>query len=210
MPADPDRYLGTDELEREIPFDAIDFDVDDETEDADGNTEWDNLLLGILDRESGRIEKWANTVYEVADASATLEREDHVPNRDLPLSNRPIQSVTSVTVGGDAIDIANIHAAETHLVLLDDASISSWPTTFRSVDVEWTYGFESVPGPVEDALIRLCRNALERIQTDGLNQEQIVGGGMWNYRVPSEVLGEANAVVSAHSAPSYDSGVMVI
>lgn len=209
--ADPERYLTATALERELPFGPADLQIDDTTEDADGNTAWDNLLLDVLERESSRIEGWADTTFATLEETESFGRPEHVPQRDLPLPDRPVQSVASVTVDGTALTEAEDYAIEaTHLVLLDGASIRSWPTGYRPVDVTWTYGHDGVPGPVEDGLVRLCRNAVERVQTDGLESESTGDGASYNYRLPTAVQNEVQAVISDYSSPSYYSGAQVI
>lgn len=203
-------YITPVELERELPFGPHDLRLDDETEDADGNTEWERLLLDVLGRESSRIETWAATVFETGTTSATLQRPVHVDGEDLPLPERPVVSVESVSVDGSALTEGVDYAVEdTHLVLLDGADIGRWPTERGSVSADWTFGFASPPPEVVDALVRLCRNAIERSQTDGLESESTGDGASYNYRLPGDLLAEVRPTVRAHSAPSYYGGASV-
>lgn len=204
-------------VERQLPFGPHDLGVDDADEDADGNTAWDMLLSDLLERESERIMSWVNerdneTRFEPTDETASL---DGTGTDELPLPKRPVRDVASVVVEADhgTHDLTvgeDVVAEETHLVLLPDASIDRFPERRRAVDVEWTYGLDSPPGPVEDALIRLVRNALDQIKTDGLNQESINGAGSWNYRTPAALKQEAASAVRQYKPPSYYSGAQVV
>jgi hypothetical protein len=210
--ANPERYLAIQELERELPYSALEFGMH-ERNDSDelvASPEWQTLLETVLGRESDRIEDWAGTVYSPQTATATAERPDHIPPRELPLPKRPVQSVQSVTVNGDELAAADYHAEDTHLVLLESADLRRWPTSYRSITVEWTYGFDTVPGSVEDALVRLCRHAIERVDVDGLISESTGDGASYDYRLPAEIVAEARAAVAEHGAPSYYSGAGVI
>lgn len=196
-------YLTPAALERELPFGAADIGVD--------STEWADLLQTVIARESARIDGWADTSFAATTASASLARPAHVPTQDLPLPKRPVQSVQSVTADGTTLtEESDYTIAATHLVLSDDAAIDAWPTAYRSVTVEWTYGHDGVPGPVEDALVRLCRNAIERIQTDGLESEATGDGASYTYRLPAAVKADVHGDVTDHAVPSYHGGVMVI
>jgi len=212
VPTDPERYLNAEELQRELPFGPYDLQIDDETTDAAGNTDWDNLLLDVLGRESDRVDEWASTTFVTETSTEELARPEHVPRRDLPLPARPIHSVATISVDdeGELTQGDDFAVEPTHLVLLEDADISAWPTDYRSIEAEWTHGHDAVPGEVADALVRLCRNAIERIKTDGLESESTGDGASYSYRLPSDVKAEAASAIGAHEAPSYYGGAAVI
>jgi hypothetical protein len=92
---------------------------------------------------------------------------------------------------------------DTHLELVAEpaSGIDAWPTERRSVTVEWTYGYESPPEPVREAIIRLTRNALDQIETDGINTES-----SWQYRPPAKLKRECAQMVNTYDAPSYYGG----
>ena len=209
--------LAREAVERQLPFGRRQFGLSSE--------DWQTLLegddtagtKGLLDRETERTMDILNvegneTAFEPTDETATF---DGTGTDELPLPKRPVRDVTSVSVEtrtstydltpGDDVD-----HEETHLVLLRDAPISAFPDRRRSVTVEWTYGYEDTPGPVEEAFIRLVRTALDQIKTDGLQQEQRDGSGSWNYRIPPEIRAEAASTIRSYRPPSYYGGAMML
>ena len=206
----PAPYVSQSELERELPFGAADLGVDDTTEDSDGNTDWDNLLTDLLEREAEWLEEQLGTTFERTTVTESVSRPDHVDGQDLPLPERPIADVNSVTIDGDTLSGGNYAVEDTHLVLLDGASRRKWPTDYGAIDVEWTYGFDGAPGPVREAIVRLVRNALERIKTDGLETEATGDGASYSYRLPSDVRAAAKGTASEYEAPSYYGGAGVL
>lgn len=202
-------YLPLAELKRELPFSSDAFDVDDETEDGNGMTEWDRLLERLLDQEADRIDRYAETRFVETETSATLYGDEAADGDDLPLPNRPVVSVTSIDADGTALDVAtDVRVRETHVELLDDAPISNWPS--GPIAITWTYGYSSVPGPVQDGLVRLVRSRLDRIQSDGLKSESLPSGQSASYRPPEEVLTTVAWTVAEYRPDSYGSGTMVI
>lgn len=198
--ADPGRYVTTDELRAELPFDAADFPVQD-------TTQFDSALSRALGAASDSVETWGETVYQTETTMTALSRPVHVPDDDLPLPKRPIQSVQSIEADGTAlVEDDDYVVYETHLGLLDDAALREWPTDRASVSIEWTYGYESVPEPVREAIIRLARNALDQIETDGYATDD----EGWSFRPPAAIKNECAVIVSNHDAPSYYSGAMIV
>lgn len=191
-------YPTVGEIERELPMSAGSFGLDEAT--------WANLVSDVRGRAEDQVEQWSTAPFEATTTSQTLHGStadgDH-----LPLPDRPVISVQSIVADGETLDLTtDVHVSETDVELLEAAPIDSWPHGRHNVDVEWTYGFEGVPGPVEDAIIRLVRNALDRIETDGLDAEsedQI----SYTYTVPASVKAEARAQVQQFSVPSYGSGI---
>lgn len=191
-------YLTVGELERELPFDERSFGLDGAT--------WANLLTDVRARVEDQVEQWTDAPFEARTASETLHGS-RADGDALPLPRRPVISVQSVVADGESLDLTtDVEVTETHIELRDAAPIDRWPRGRYNVAVEWTYGFQEVPGPVEDAIIRLVRNALDNIETDGLQSEsedQI----SYTYRTPASVKAEARAQVQQYAAPSYGSGV---
>jgi hypothetical protein len=203
MPTDPERYVTAAELEEELPFGPGDFPVQDDTA-------FDNAMERALDAASESVEEWAGAVYASDSTTTTLSRPASAREHDLPLGRTPIQSVTSVTVDGDAVDAADYVVHDTHLELATADSGAAplggeWPTDRRSIVVEWTYGFTEVPAPVHEAIVRLARNRLEQIETDGIATEE-----GWAYRPPEQLKRECQAMVREFAAPEYQTGAMVV
>ncbi|QCW03566.1 DUF1302 domain-containing protein [Natrinema pallidum] len=209
MPSDPERYLSVGDLEDELPFSPSAFDVDNTETNADGNTDWDNLLQRLLDEESDRIEQMASTLFVQTETSATLYGDEDTVGDDLPLPDRPVVDVASIGVDGDPLEVGtDVRVRETHVELLDDAAIYSWPD--GPIEVTWTYGYDAVPGDVRDGLVRLVRSRLERIQSDGLESEGLPTGQSASYRPPEEIVAAVADDVGGYSPPSYFGGTMVI
>lgn len=199
------RYIELAELKREIPFSAADFDMTEAEFDA--LLQGDASTDGLMERASQRIESWADTQWFTSQITETTERPEYAPGRELPLNERPVQSVASVTVDGDALDASRYVVEDTFLRLTGDKRPRKWPDNYRSVEVTYTHGFETVPEAVTGAVIRLVRNALDQVQSDGLTNES-VGDMSFTYRPPSDIKREVQAELP--DTPSYHGGVNTI
>lgn len=200
--ADPERYVTATELQAELPFDDKDYPLQDEAQ-------FSNALNRALASASEFVESWNRTKYQSTSITESLSRPKHVPEEELPLSKRPVLDVTSVDVNGTALaesDDYLIH--DTHLELVDDpvSDVYEWPTTSQSITISWSYGYDTVPEPVREAIIRLARNSLDQIETDGYESD--VDG--WSYRPPDAIKSECAAMIGDYDAPSYYGGAMVI
>jgi hypothetical protein len=197
--ADPERYVTDTEAKAELPFDEHDFPLQ-------NSEQFSNALERALGAASDMVEAWGGTRYQPTDAETTFARPTHVDGHDLPLPKRPVQSVTSVEADGQTLTEGEDYVVhETHLELLDDAAIRTWPTGRRSITVSWSFGYEDVPAPVEKAIIRLARNALDQIETDGVRTE-----GSWTFVHPRDLKAECAAMVADYDAPSYYGGAGVL
>lgn len=203
--SDPERYLTAEELQRELPFHAVDINPD------LTDTEYDQLLKDALRSESARIERWVDVEFSLTPTTEQLSRPESVPERELPLPERPIESVQSVTADGTDLTEGEDYAVEeTHLVLLTDAAVNEWPTEYRSISVEWTHGYDGVPADVKEALVRLCRARLKRTHADGLESESTGDGSSVSYEPDEVMLSSVYAVVDDYDAPSYYGGASVV
>jgi len=198
-----ERYVTIDEVKRELPFTAADFDNLSQSE-FDALLEGDADTNGLMERESQRVEDWADTQWFPEQVTETTRRPDYVDKKELPLSNVPIQSVDEVLIDGDAF--TEFVAVDTHLVIQSEVR-RNWPTKFQSIEVTYTHGYDFVPEAVTGAVIRLVRNALDQIQSDGLTSES-VGSASYQYRTPSEVRAEAMDEVP--EPPSYLGGAQLV
>ncbi|EMA38468.1 hypothetical protein [Halococcus hamelinensis] len=199
---DPERYLEVSDVQEELPFNANDFPLQ-------SSDQYDNALERALDAASGMVEDWTDTVFATTTRTSTLSRPVGVAERELPMPHRPVQSVTSVTVGGLVLDSEDYRAGETYLYLLPSAPISEWPTDNLAIDVTYTHGRDGVPSEVKRAIIRLVRNALDQIETDGMESDRTASES-YTYRPPEDIKAECVAMVSGYSAPSYYGGAQVI
>ena len=199
---DPERYLEASGVQEELPFDQSDFPVQDQQQ-------YDNALKRALDAASELVEQWTDTVFTPTTESATLSRSVSVPRSELPLPKRPVRDVTSVSVAGTDLAADEYRIGETYLYLLPGAPVSEWPTDRLSIDVTYTYGSESVPAPVERAIIRLVRNALDQIETDGVESDRTASES-YTYRPPEAIKRECVAMVADYRAPSYYNGAQIL
>lgn len=193
-------YVSNQELQKELPFDADDFRLE--------STEWDSLLTTVVSRESDRVLGWVSTEgNETAFEEKTAERAlSGSGDKELPLPKRPIKSVTSLEVDGMTVDPSDVHVEEAFIRLKSDAPVDEFPDSYRSVNVQWTYGYSSVPEPVKAGVIRLSRNGLDQIETDGVNQEA-AGGDNMSYRVPEAIKREVYHQVVDYRPESYYKGL---
>lgn len=200
--ANHERYVSVTELKGELPFTAADFPVQD-------SNQFETALARALGSASDLVEKWGETVYQTETITESVARPAHVADVDLPLSKRPIQSVTSVSVEGTSLTESDDYVVvDTHLSLIDEpaSDVQKWPTAPQSITVDWTYGYEEVPGPVSEAIIRLARSSLDQIETDGYTGDD----EGWQYRTPASVKAECAALVDEFSAPSYYGGASIV
>ena len=200
--ADPERYLTVNDVQEELPFDASDFPVQ-------SSTQYDSTLDRALDAASGMVEDWTDTVFVPTTRTSTLSRPVGVAERDLPMEHRPVQSVASIMVGGLELESEDYRTGETYLYLLPSAPVSEWPTDNLAIDVTYTYGHDDVPATVERAIIRLVRNAMDQIETDGMESDRTASES-YTYRPPADIKRECVAMVRPHAAPSYFGGAVVI
>lgn len=167
------------------------------------------MLKRLLDEESGRVEGFVGTVFEETETNTTLYGNEDVVDDDLLLPDRPVVDVASIDADGTTLEAgADVRVRETHLELRDGAPIREWPD--GPVEVEYSYGYDSAPGAVRDAIVRLVRSRLERIKSDGLESESLPTGQSASYRPPEEVMAAAAAAVEEHHPPSYFGGAQVI
>lgn len=203
--ADAERYVTLSELQSELPFDARDFPM----QDAGA---FDGACRRSLESASDLVEEWTGAVFETQTATKSLSRRSTLPEYILPLPEAPVQSVESVTVSTRDTEMLlaetdDYVVEETYLELDTDpaSDLDEWPASRRSIAVEWTYGYESCPAPVQEAIIRLARNRLDQIETDGVNTES-----SWQYRPPAKIKHECIEMISPYDAPSYSGGATVI
>jgi hypothetical protein len=209
--SDPERYLNVATLEDEIAYRPEALGVDDEVGDGEDVSDWEQLLQRFLDEESDRIEgpNYADTRFVPTTTTATLYGDTAAVGDDLLLRERPVRSVTSIDADGTALDVdTDVRVRETHVQLLEAAPLTSWPD--GPITVEWEYGYEEPPGEVIDALVRLVRSRLDRIQTDGLESESLPSGQSASFRPPEEIRADVRRTVAQYEPDSYHSGAMVI
>jgi len=181
------------------------------------DAEFDTLLEQLIDRKTERVTDEIDVALGTETATESLARPTHVDQFDLPLPNRPIQSVESISidterVSGDDVDVeTDVIVEETHLELAPGADRRRWPTKRRSITVEWTHGHPEgeIPEPIRGAIVGLVRHALQEIESDGIENESI-GGNSVSYELGDDVVARHLARAKQFDAPSYYGGAQVI
>ncbi|WP_255170103.1 hypothetical protein [Natrononativus amylolyticus] len=192
-------YVEPIKVEKQLPFGAESF-------SNVGEDTWDSLLTQLINDAVDDIHEWTNTRFEPTETNVILSGDDTKRDRrDLILAKRPIRSVESVAVDGGVLDEGAYRVLDTHLVRVD----GRWPRGQYNIDVEYTYGYDDVPGAVRNGIVRLVRSVLEQIPTDGLSQESS-GDASYTYRPPGEIRATVAAEVQQYRPDSYYSGARLI
>ena len=180
------------------------------------DTEFDALIADLIDRETERVEDELDVEFGVTKTTEVTSRPASVAEHLLPLSERPVQSVQSVTidtdrVAGDGVTKEDLIVHESHLELLPAADRARWPTDRRSITVEYEAGVPD--GDVEDviggAIIGLVRHALQEIESDGINSESVDGHSV-NYEIQSDVVARHLSRAKRFDEPDFYGGTQVI
>jgi len=179
-------------------------------------TDFDSLVQRLIDRETPRVEDAIDVSLGTEAVTGTVSRPESVHEHDLPLPSRPVQSVTSVTidtdrVGGDPVGAEDYEVHETHLELLPSAEREAWPTERRAVGVEYTHGYPEpeTPEPVRGALIGLVRQALQELESDGVESESIDGHSV-TYELADTVVSRHLYRAKRFNEPDYYGGAQVV
>jgi len=178
--------------------------------------EFDALVGRLVDREVPRVEDVIDVSLGTQTIIETVSRPASVDGFDLPLPNRPVQSVASVTidtdrVGGVSVAAEDYAVHETHLELLPSADRTAWPTDRRGVEVEYTHGYpeSDTPEPIRGALIGLVRHALQEGESDGVESESIDGHSV-TYELGDDVVARHLARAKRFDEPDYYGGMQVV
>ena len=179
-------------------------------------TGFDSLVQRLIDRETPRVEDAIDVSLGTETVTETVSRPESVDEHDLPLPSRPVQSVASVTVdtdriGGDSVATADYEVHETHLELLPTAEREAWPTERRAVEVEYTHGYPEpeTPEPIRGALIGLVRQALQEVESDGVESESIDGHSV-TYELADTIVSRHLYRAKRFNEPDYYGGAQVV
>ena len=190
----------------ELPLDA----------DALGlsSDEFDQLVQTALDAAEDNVADMIDVALETETAAQTLSRSHAAEPHDLPLPERPIQSVASVEidtdrVGGETVSSDDYEVNDTHLELLPTAERETWPTERRSITVEWTHGYATVPPMVRKAVTRLVRARLRAIDEDGIESDSLLGDSI-SYEPEEAVIARARGDALEADEPDYYGGAGVV
>ena len=176
----------------------------------------DGFLEGLIDRETLRVEDEIDVVLGTETTTEQASRPESVDGVFLPLSNRPIQSVTSVDIdtdraSGPAVTADDFIVEETHLELEPETDRNRWPTDRRSITVEYEHGYpeRDIPEPIDAAIIGLVRHAITEIEGDGVDTESIAGQSV-NYEIGEAVVARHLYRAKQFDEPSFYGGTQVI
>ena len=187
-------------------------------EDALGldSTAFDDLIEGLIARETERVEDALHVSLGTETVEKDLERPTDVERYVLPLPHTPIQDLVSVSIDTDRatkpdVELSDVIVEETHLELDPDADRSSWPTTRRTITVEWEHGYPDadVPEPVRGAIIGLVRHALQAMEADGIESESIDGHSV-SYEPGEAVIRRHLQQARSFEAPTYRGSAWVV
>jgi len=174
--------------------------------------EFDALLDRLIQRERERVADAVEVSLGTVTTTETLSRPEHVAPAFLPLPDRPVQSVSSVTldstrVGGPDVTADQYLATDTHIELRPGADRQRWPVARRSIEVTWTHGYteSEIPQPVVGAIIGLVRQALIEIDGEGITSESIDGQSV-DYEVPGDVVSRHLRRADSFDEPSFYGG----
>ncbi len=78
------------------------------------------------------------------------------------LSHRPVQSVTSVTVDGEAVELSDIYTYSNRI-----ARKIAFPVGFQNIVVVYKAGYEAAPENVKTAIAMLCAAHIARVSGGG-------------------------------------------
>lgn len=180
------------------------------------DAEFDALLNTLIDRETERVADAIDVALGTETVTERLERPEHVDEFDLPLPDRPVQSVVSVDidtdrVGGDAVAAGDYRVDEAYLELEPSADRDAWPTARRSITVEWTHGYPdgAEPDVVAGAIIGLVRQAVQEVEADGVSQESIADQSV-SYEVADDVVGRHLGRAHRFDEPDYYGGANIV
>lgn len=174
------------------------------------------LLQTLIDRETERVADAIDVALGTETTTEALSRPEHVDEYDLPIPDRPVQSVADVRIDTDRVTGGDVTADDyevydAYLELLPSADRDGWPTTRRSITVEWTHGYPDgdEPDVVVAAIIGLVRQAVKEIDADGVESESIDGQSV-TYELADTVVGRHIGRAHRFDEPDYYGGANVI
>lgn len=176
--------------------------------------EFDQLIQTALDAAEDNVADMIDVALETETTTQTLSRSHAAEPHDLPLPDRPIQSVASVgidtdRVGGETVSSDDYGVHDTHLELLPTAERETWPAERRSITVEWTHGYATVPPMVRKAVTRLVRARLRAIDEDGIESDTLLGDSI-SYEPEESVVARARGDALEADEPEYYGGAGIV
>lgn len=198
--------LSPQQITPELPLDADALGLD--------SGEFETLVETAIEAAEDNVADMIDVALETETTTTTLARSHAADSHDLPLPDRPIQSVASVEidtdrVGGESVAASDYEVHDTHLELLPTADRETWPTERRSITVEWTHGYDTVPPMVRKAVTRLVRARLRAIDEDGIESDSLLGDSI-SYEPEESVIARARGDALEADEPEYYGGAGVV
>lgn len=179
---------------------------------------FDTLLADLVTRETERVADAVDVSLGMTVETASLSRPDSVADPYLPLPERPVQSVESVTlaldrVAGGPVGDLDYLVESTHLELRPgpETDRTAWPTQRRSVTVTWTHGYMAAdqPAVIDAAIIGLVRHAVQEINSDGVESESVDGQSV-SYELAETVVSRHLDRACQFDAPGFYGGANLV
>jgi|AKVG01.1.fsa_nt_gi hypothetical protein len=176
---------------------------------------FDNLIERLIKRETLRVQEEIDVSFGEKTETFLIERQESVGEYFLPLPERPVKSLDSISVDLERakrnkdIEVSDVIVKETHLELKPERG--DFPTTRRSIEVKYTFGYSSsdVPEVVEGAVVGLVRQAIKEIESDGVLEESIEGQSV-DYEMPEKVIERHLGRARQFDEPNFYGGTQVI
>ena len=180
------------------------------------DTQFDGVLSALIERETERVADELDVRLGVETTTEVTERPVSVREFALPLSDRPIQSVTSVgidtdRVAGDGVTLDDVIVGSAGMELKPDADRTRWPTDRRSITVEYDHGVPDNDRPevIDGAIVGLVRHAVAEIEADGINSESIDGHNV-DYELGDDVIARHLSRALRFDEPDFFGGTQVV
>lgn len=172
----------------------------------------DSIVTVLLNSAIAAVEGFCNTKF--ISTSVTDESYDGDGARFLLLRNRPVISVSSVSIEGNAVssDLYDVNANQSMLVLPQDVEGYDarlrlyngmlWPRGTANILVSYNYGYATTPADVTHAIYETISYFYGRRKSLGITSESLgprsvvwAGAVTGGFSLPAEVKGLLRAYV---------------
>lgn len=154
------------------------------TEINETGTDKDDYYTTVLTRSTSALEAFCNRVFAVETVSESIRLATGAcwPT-GLPLGRYPVTEITSVEIDGEALDPEEYEADSGdkygRLYRLSDDSRTSWSGS--KIVVVYSAGYETTPGPVENGIFELVKQAQAARTRDPALRSESVLSGLYSY-----------------------------
>lgn len=138
----------------------------------------DDYLSALLLRVSEAIETHCNRVFAVETVTEVFRPDPCAKAQEaLILGRRPVITITSVTVDGEALSASDyeVDAESGLLYRLSSDARTTW--SGAKITVVYSAGYATIPGPVQQGIFELVKlNQAARTRDPALRSENILEG----------------------------------